>query len=380
MERLAAVFGALGCLCSGPAIASPPLCDPQLVATLNLPEFGSLVERDGAALSWSKFSSTVIVLDVNDPAAPMIKGKLTLAALPQRVAIDPHAIAIRPKDVPEVWLFDPADLASPPTALAVAANSGIAVDGERLYLAAANEVSIYDIADLSTPVFRATFCAVPASISMRMDARGGLLVAVGLDYKARVFDVSDPLVPVLHSEFLFNGPCNGGTLVAPRVLGNNVLVGTTVSYCGDLRLFDVASPGEPVPLSYAFAPGLVSHDIDESVLAAVSIEIGSGQRPRLFDVQSPTMPLRYEWALEQVPTSIALTGHHALILVASELRVYRIEPCPGDCDCSGMLEVDDFACFQTNYAMGVLEADCDKSGGLDIDDFICFQTLYAIGC
>ncbi len=54
--------------------------------------------------------------------------------------------------------------------------------------------------------------------------------------------------------------------------------------------------------------------------------------------------------------------------------------CYADCDASGGLDIDDFICFQTKYALGLAEADCDKSGGLDIDDFICFQTLYAIGC
>ncbi len=54
--------------------------------------------------------------------------------------------------------------------------------------------------------------------------------------------------------------------------------------------------------------------------------------------------------------------------------------CYADCDASGVLEIDDFICFQTTYAVGSPGADCDQRGGLDIDDFICFQTQYAIGC
>ncbi len=54
--------------------------------------------------------------------------------------------------------------------------------------------------------------------------------------------------------------------------------------------------------------------------------------------------------------------------------------CYADCDGSLGLDINDFICFQTFYAIGDPYADCDASGGLDIDDFICFQTFYALGC
>ncbi len=54
--------------------------------------------------------------------------------------------------------------------------------------------------------------------------------------------------------------------------------------------------------------------------------------------------------------------------------------CYPDCDLSGTLNIDDFICFQTFFAIGDPYADCDLSGNLNIDDFICFQTFYAIGC
>jgi hypothetical protein len=54
--------------------------------------------------------------------------------------------------------------------------------------------------------------------------------------------------------------------------------------------------------------------------------------------------------------------------------------CQADCDASGTLNIDDFICFQTLFALGDPLADCDANGGLNIDDFICFQTLFALGC
>jgi hypothetical protein len=54
--------------------------------------------------------------------------------------------------------------------------------------------------------------------------------------------------------------------------------------------------------------------------------------------------------------------------------------CYPDCDLSGTLNIDDFICFQTFFAIGDTYADCDLSGNLNIDDFICFQTFFALGC
>ncbi len=54
--------------------------------------------------------------------------------------------------------------------------------------------------------------------------------------------------------------------------------------------------------------------------------------------------------------------------------------CPSDCDASGSLDIDDFICFQSLYAVGDLASDCDEDGALTIDDFACFQAAYAVGC
>ncbi len=54
--------------------------------------------------------------------------------------------------------------------------------------------------------------------------------------------------------------------------------------------------------------------------------------------------------------------------------------CYADCDEDGVLTINDFICFQTNFAIDSLTADCDFDGLRTIDDFICFQTLFAIGC
>jgi hypothetical protein len=56
------------------------------------------------------------------------------------------------------------------------------------------------------------------------------------------------------------------------------------------------------------------------------------------------------------------------------------QPCVADCDLSGSLNILDFICFQTAFALEQPAADCDGNGQLDLQDFVCFQSAYALGC
>ncbi len=59
--------------------------------------------------------------------------------------------------------------------------------------------------------------------------------------------------------------------------------------------------------------------------------------------------------------------------------------CPGlecypDCDQNHKLNVNDYICFQTKFALGDPYADCDGNGTRNVNDYICFQTKFALGC
>jgi hypothetical protein len=81
------------------------------------------------------------------------------------------------------------------------------------------------------------------------------------------------------------------------------------------------------------------------------------------------------WARYEDPTSPF--GVNTMLL---HIHVECPGACAADCDASGSLDIDDFICFQTFFALGDPSADCDADGVLTIDDFICFQTLFALGC
>jgi hypothetical protein len=63
-----------------------------------------------------------------------------------------------------------------------------------------------------------------------------------------------------------------------------------------------------------------------------------------------------------------------------QMAVIVDQVCAADCDGSGSLNINDFICFQTNFALSDPAADCDANGALNIDDFICYQTVFALGC
>ncbi len=94
--------------------------------------------------------------------------------------------------------------------------------------------------------------------------------------------------------------------------------------------------------------------------------------------QNQTDPL-YNPALEMKLTKSATQWVGTYTFIKSEAGASTCV-CAADCNLSGGLNIDDFICFQTQFALGDPEADCDASGDLTIDDFICFQTLFAIGC
>ncbi len=54
--------------------------------------------------------------------------------------------------------------------------------------------------------------------------------------------------------------------------------------------------------------------------------------------------------------------------------------CYPDCDANGTLNVNDYICFQTKFALGDPYADCDANGVRNVNDYICFQTKFALGC
>ena len=54
--------------------------------------------------------------------------------------------------------------------------------------------------------------------------------------------------------------------------------------------------------------------------------------------------------------------------------------CYADCNADGQLNLADFGCFTTKFALGEAYADCNGDGVRNLADFGCFTTKFALGC
>ncbi len=88
---------------------------------------------------------------------------------------------------------------------------------------------------------------------------------------------------------------------------------------------------------------------------------------------------------------VALHGNHAFVGArqhdiagtdagAAYAFPWRTCTCYPDCDESGALNVNDYICFQTKFALSDPYSDCDGNGVRNVNDYICFQTNFALGC
>jgi hypothetical protein len=101
---------------------------------------------------------------------------------------------------------------------------------------------------------------------------------------------------------------------------------------------------------------------------------GQTQKPGANARQFLSFENAWNNALDNGPGKFAQDLAFSLKFEEQELQCYA------DCDLDCQLNVADFICYQTYFALGDLYADCDGSGALGIDDFICFQTVFSLGC
>ncbi len=104
-------------------------------------------------------------------------------------------------------------------------------------------------------------------------------------------------------------------------------------------------------------------------------------------VATVTAPSKAAVVALEVPALGKIFPQCAFVLW-TEYTVYPAEfkisdtACLPDCNDDEVLNIDDFICFTTNFAMQTYGpgTDCDKNGWLSVDDFICFQTNFVLGC
>ena len=154
--------------------------------------------------------------------------------------------------------------------------SRMEVEGDYLYLLFTGQLRILDISDPSSPETVSVVAAGEQAWDLRVE--DGLLVAAHGSDEIQVFDVQDPLMPVLVSE--------------PDINANSVLIHAGVlvtSYYDRLGLYDMSDPDSPKPLGEYFGEqgAIVAH--------GTSLWISVGPYIEEVDISEPTKPTRVSW-------------------------------------------------------------------------------------
>ena len=82
-------------------------------------------------------------------------------------------------------------------------------------------------------------------------------------------------------------------------------------------------------------------------------------------------------------TSIAaldLWSNNCPEIYFDDVSLTPIGACYPDCNGDGTLNLSDFGCYTTKFALGEAYADCNGDGVRNLADFGCFTTKFALGC
>lgn len=108
---------------------------------------------------------------------------------------------------------------------------------------------------------------------------------------------------------------------------------------------------------------------------------GNGWTPVLAHAQSANSDIL---ALHEFQGDLYLGGKFTVMAGVQAPYVARFtcvpEICYPDCDASGTLNLADFGCFLSKFAVSDLYADCNRDFALNLGDLGCFQSKFALGC
>ncbi len=144
----------------------------------------------------------------------------------------------------------------------------------------------------------------------------------------------------------------------------------------------VGIPGEPPPDPEKF-PGCISAN-PQFVAAGSDFHLHAGS-PCIDSGKNASVPAGVSTDLDGLARFVddpatPNTGLGTPPHVDMGALEFQVQTCYPDCDASGALNVNDYICFQTRFALGDPYADCNGDGVRNVNDYICFQTRFALGC
>lgn len=349
---------------------------PAPLGSYDTPGWAYSVTVEGTTAYVADYSAGLQILDVSDPASPVL------------LATDTYSY----------WARD------------------VVVAGGIAYVAAENGLKIVDVSDPSAPVLLGSHATAD-------DARG-ICVVDGLVYVAEeeagleIFDVSDPTAPILLG--VYDSPWNA---VDVEVLDGIAYV---VSLLYGLEIVDVSDPGSPQLLGQ-YTIGHTERTPDVAVLGTTAILAHDRHGVLLLDVSDPTAPVVLSeidpWSSSVVGVAVqgphlyvsmhslfgildvsdpahpaplgvlgippsgqrmCVSGSTAYIATAgagmSTFEVSDCEYCPADFNRDGVFDSRDFLAYLNAWNTGDPRADWDQDGDADTADFLAFLNDWTSEC
>lgn len=267
---------------------------------------------------------------------------------------------------------------------------GIAFDGRLFRIDAASGVGTF-VADLGNPIDQYNCLAANAdSVLHTMTVMSSNLYRI---------NVLNPGTFVVH-----NVVADGISALTFEPGSNRWLFGTTLGGgVSDLYRFDLSAPyGTPAVKKliaklnfavtamqfapngdlYAWDPGRGLIRIDPQTGASLDVNasvVGPSMQSMAFTPSGDCYGAYDQLFSINIQTGVATPLPSSGFDSIRGLAWYAPN-CQADCEGDDDLDVDDFICFQTLFALNDPTADCDGTLELSIDDFICFQTVFALGC
>jgi hypothetical protein len=165
---------------------------------------------------------------------------------------------------------------------------------------------------------------------------------------------------------------NNGGQVGPLLFTQDVMTFTETVYY-TLPVLNFPGYHTTLGLSPAFAvPAAGSYWVS---VVAILDRGGTANEPQWGWVQavSTTQPSCMQWFFS--PGNFTPQGFDVSFVLNGTTG-----GCYPDCNQDGVLTVQDFGCFQTQFVQGTPYADCNGDGALTVADFGCFQTKFVQGC
>lgn len=375
--------GLAGVVCVG--VCSAQVCEPAFVGGASPVGRPKAVWKDGDRLYVASNEGDLQVVSVADPLHPVVVGNGGAQlgfALDVQVAAGFAWVTTYVEDSFQVYRLTNPDApaqvyrgALPQDGLSVEVHDP-AGDGLYAYVGMQTSVQVYDFTTLPqttiiTPA--ASFGVGTLASDLRVHA-GHLYVANGA-MGLRVFDISDPVLPVQVA--LVDTP---GFAEGLDIEGDLLYVADGFS---GLRVYDIAVASSPALLGVVDTPGI---PVKVDVVGSTAYVASSEGDFEVVDVADPTSPaLVASLSLSGDTLGVFVDGGFAYLAQdLSKIDVIDIAgcggACPADLNGDGALSGADFNAWLTAFLAGDSSADQNGDGMLSGADFNAFLSNFAGGC